>query len=270
MSTGTWNKINWTDEMISFLQKNWSKKTNRELAQALGLKLHTVRMKLYELGMKRMELEYWTDEQTTFLKGNYKNIGDMELAEIFNEKWHKNKGWTFKHIEKKRKYLKLKRTEKQIFKIILRNIDQGRMDNCRWAHCKIRKMLPVGSIIIRTIDGYKVKLVRVKGGFKKLAHINYEKFYGPIPEGLLVTMKDGDPLNCEPENLLLRTREEQAERLHESDRTIAFYLSTTKTKSIKGTARKNEVLFNELLKHPEIIELKRAEIRIRRAIKNVT
>ncbi|MDQ7818723.1 MAG: HNH endonuclease signature motif containing protein [Melioribacteraceae bacterium] len=255
--------------MISFLRKNWCKKTNRELAQALGLKLHTVRMKLYELGLKRMELEYWTDEQVNFLKENYKVIGDVEMAEIFNKKWHKNKGWTFKHIEKKRNQLDFHRTERQIFKIVLRNIDQGRMDNCNWAHSKLRKQLRIGTVIVRTLNGYKVKLVRVKGGFKKLAHINYEKVYGPIPEGMLVTMKDGDPLNCEPENLLLITRKEQAERIHESDRTIAFYLSTTKTKSVKGAARKNEVLFNELLKHPEILEFKRSEIKLRRAIRNV-
>lgn len=96
-----YNKINWTLKMISFLKDNYESQSNAQLADSLGLKITTLRTKLYELGYKRMDLEYWTAEQVTFLKNNYKKIGDLELSEIFNAKWKKQKGWTKKtHGEK--------------------------------------------------------------------------------------------------------------------------------------------------------------------------
>ena len=107
--------------------------TNKELANALGLNLTKTRGFLYEMDLKRMELEYWTEEQIKYLLDNYKEIGDVELAEIFNSKWKKNKGWTKKHIEKKRRYLKLKRTQDERHQIYLRNKILG-----RWKMCPVK------------------------------------------------------------------------------------------------------------------------------------
>jgi hypothetical protein len=126
----SWNKIQWTNDQLKFLKKNFYKLTNRKLADALGLKLTSVRTKCYELGLKRMELEYWTKEQVRFLRQNYKKIGDLELAEIFNQKWHKDKGWSKKHIEKKRRYLGLKRTEEEKNLIPIRTVRAGRFALC--------------------------------------------------------------------------------------------------------------------------------------------
>jgi hypothetical protein len=89
-----WNEIIWTPAMVRFLKKNYKKMTNQELSDNLGLKITSTRMKLYELGMFRMRLNYWTDEQVKFLKDNYKNIGDLELSEMFNEKFKRKKKWT--------------------------------------------------------------------------------------------------------------------------------------------------------------------------------
>jgi hypothetical protein len=113
----TWNKINWTEEMISFLKNNYTSMTNKKLADSLGLRLTTTRTKLYELGYKRMDLEYWTNKQIQFLKDRYQTIGDVILAEMFNKKFPKKKLWTKKHIEKKRKYLSLIRTPEEIYAI---------------------------------------------------------------------------------------------------------------------------------------------------------
>ena len=121
----TWNKIDWTDKRLKFLKENFNTMTNQQLADSLGLKITSVRHKCYELGLYKMTLEYWTDEQVDFLLKNYKEKGDTELAEIFNKKWYKDKGWTKKHIEKKRRYLKLKRTPEEIARIHLGHIKKG-------------------------------------------------------------------------------------------------------------------------------------------------
>lgn len=119
-------KTQWTPEQIDYLQKNALTKTNRELCNELGYTEHVVRDKCYELGLKKMEMEYWTDEQVQFLIDNYKTIGDVELAEIFQEKFPKVKKWTKSHFSKKRKYLKLNRTKEDIKAIYRRNFETGR------------------------------------------------------------------------------------------------------------------------------------------------
>jgi hypothetical protein len=117
--------IEWTSERIAFLKDNFEKMSNREMAKALGYYIQAVRDQLYSMGLYRMTLEYWTEEQINFLKRNYKKIGDKELAILFNLQWEKEKRWTFKHIEKKRLYLKLKRTPAQLRKIKIRNAKRG-------------------------------------------------------------------------------------------------------------------------------------------------
>ena len=91
-----------------------------------------------------MELQYWTAAQTRFLRDNYKAFGDTELAEIFEIKWFKAKGWTKKHIEKKRRYLKLKRTTEEKRQIKIRNTKMGRFKICNEKMWKKRGVTPVG------------------------------------------------------------------------------------------------------------------------------
>lgn len=108
-----------------FILDNFCLKTNKQIAEELGIKIQALRPIAYKLGLYRINLEYWTDEQILFLKGNFETIGDTELAQIFQEKFPKAKVWTKKHIDKKRKHLNLHRTPKQIALINQRNIDAG-------------------------------------------------------------------------------------------------------------------------------------------------
>ena len=65
-----WNAIEWTPQMLGFLNDNFNTKTNKLLAEELGLKVTAVRHKCYELGLYKMRLEYWNAEQIQFLKDN--------------------------------------------------------------------------------------------------------------------------------------------------------------------------------------------------------
>lgn len=99
--------------------------TNQEIADALRLKKTVVRMKAYELGLQRMQLEYWTPVMVKYLKDNYKSKGDVEIMNYFKKHYPKSKGWKRNAIHKKRKYLKLHRTEKQLANIIRKNCAKG-------------------------------------------------------------------------------------------------------------------------------------------------
>lgn len=206
-----WNKIDWTPERIYFLQKNFYQLTNKQLADQLGLKLTSVRTKCYELGLRRMDLEYWTDEQIEFLKDKYKEIGDSELAELFNCFWEKKKGWTKKHIEKKRRYLNLKRTTEENQKIKVRNHEAG-----RWAMCSTKRWDKTGRSEIGEIKVWKsptgipLVVIKTENGFEHYAPWFYKKHIGDIPNGYVVRTKDGNPLNITVENLQLISRAEHA------------------------------------------------------------
>lgn len=208
MSKVAWNRIKWTDENIEFIKSNFHSKSNKELAEHLGYKLNSVRKKCYELGLYKMTLEYWTDEQIQFLKENYKKFGDSDLAKIFNEKWFKQKGWTKKHIEKKRKYLKLKRSDKQLLQIHKNLVKSG------WGKlCNKRRWETTGSNKLGTIVLWnQKKYIKTSSGYVPLWVFNYKVFIGQIPKGMMVIHKDRNKLNCNPENLFLLSREDNARR----------------------------------------------------------
>lgn len=119
------NSITWTKKMLQYLEDNWQHKTNAELAAHLGLKRTSTRMKLYEMGLKKMELESWNEEAISFIRENYKTMGDVELAEIFNKKFPRKKLWKKFHIAKKRGYLNLQRTRKEYEALRSKNSSVG-------------------------------------------------------------------------------------------------------------------------------------------------
>ncbi|MCX8533064.1 HNH endonuclease [Chryseobacterium luquanense] len=188
------------------MKDNFLLKTNQKLADDLGLKITATRMKLYELGLFRMNLEYWTKEQVDFLSKSYKIYGDKELAEIFNQKWRKEKGWTLKHIEKKRMYLKLKRTPEELHKIKERAKSKGVYAEALKKTWKARGENPLGTIVVWDGD----KFIKTAKGYVHLRVFNYKVFIGNIQKGNLINHKDKNNLNCSPENLICCTRAEHA------------------------------------------------------------
>jgi hypothetical protein len=120
-----WNATTWTPGMIRFVKRNWRKKTNKELATHLGLRLTVTRNKLRELGLKRMELEYWNSSMIVFLKASYQTLGDVEIMNFFKRNYPKQKGWKRNAISKKRKQIGLMRTIAQVKEIAKRNSRKG-------------------------------------------------------------------------------------------------------------------------------------------------
>lgn len=264
---GNWKKPHplkkvWSKTEIKFLKQNWSAMNNKEIAKALGIGLTLVRMKCYELGLKRMELEYWTEEQVKFLRDNYKKIGDKELAIIFNSKWKKQKKWTHKHIEKKRRYLKLNRTKKQIKAIHQRNVDRGAFLLCpvkRWLTTGVAKE---GEIRMwREQSGRYTPRIKINGKFVHWNRWKWEKHYGPIPKGMNVVFKDNNPQNRTLRNLILITDAEVSRRNSKissqglSDNYIAGILS-----------HNNKELRAEIKNNKPLIELKRKQLLLNRTI----
>lgn len=68
----------------------------------------------------------WTKDMDDYLKEKFGQIGDTKLAELFEVKFPKPYPWTKKHIEKRRSYLKLKRTKEQEHYLRCLNNKDGR------------------------------------------------------------------------------------------------------------------------------------------------
>ncbi len=257
------NKRIWEDWEIDFIKSNFNTLTNRQMAEHLGVKPHSFRMQCYALGLKRMEMEYWTTSQINFLIAKYKTTGDKELARIFNAKWKKEKGWSFKHIEKKRKYLKIKRTRAEIKAIHRRNVAQGCFAMCPVNAWKKRGIMPEGTIRYwkTNYSERRFPVIKVNGKFIHWARYMWEKANGDIPNGLNVAFKDQDPYNLKLSNLILITDAENAKRNSEkssrglSDNYVAGMLSHGKPE-----------LRQLFIQRPALIELKRNQLILNRTI----
>lgn len=122
---GKYGKIIFSDEETQFIKDNFQAMTNDAISATLGLKKTRVRTLAYEMGLKRMVLEYWPDEAVNYLKANYHKIGDRELCRHFTASFPKQKGWTSRHIQKKMSQLGLKRNKLHWYCIKERNRDNG-------------------------------------------------------------------------------------------------------------------------------------------------
>lgn len=240
-----------------FIRMNFHRMTNKQLAKALGKTLTVVRTYCYKMGLKRMKLEYWTDEQVQFLKENYTKMGDVEMAELFDQVYNKEKGWTKKHIEKKRRYLKLKRSKSVLKAIHQRNVYAGRYSINHWKRWA-DKITPVGEIRVwQSKEDRPYLVIKTAEGFVHYPRWLWTQHHGEPPEGMLVRVI-GSTTNKEMTvaDLELLTREENASRTtHDlSNRYVAGILTHN------NPDLRKEILDN----YPEIIEIKRQSILLNR------
>lgn len=264
LKRGLYGKIIWTAEALDFMNANYSKFTNPELAEILGEKLTSVRTRLYELGLKKQELEYWTSEMVEYLKENFRFKGDTEIAEDFGNMWIKEKGWSKKHIEKKRRYLNLKRTAEDKKFIFSRNLMLG-----RWSECAIKRWETTGQEPIGTIKYWKrsyggdFPVIKTDEGFVHWGRYAWIQHYGSIEKGMNVVFSDGNNRNLSLNNLELVSDGELSRRNSEkasqglSDAYVAGIMT-----------HKNPELRKVLIMHPGIIELGRNRLKLNRTIKN--
>lgn len=67
----------------------------------------------------------------------------------------------------------------------------------------------IGSIV-RTTDGYMARKIGEPDVWEYVHRATWEKYHGPVPDGMMVSFKDGDKTNCGIDNLMLISRAENA------------------------------------------------------------
>lgn len=228
-----------------------------KLAAELGLKTHTLRMKAGEMGIRYCEMEYWTDEQVEFLEFVYPFLGDSEIAAYLQQHSPKKKPWTKKHIEKKRRYLNIKRTKVQLNAIRKRNIMRGDFAECPVKAWEKRGACPVGTVKVWKQHG-ETAYVKTKNGYVMRNPWLWEQHYGPVPKGMVVYCPDDAPVVCDISDLSLKTRAEILEITRYKDSSIL-----KRQLKVADPEMQQEYIEN----HPEVIELARATLKLNGALR---
>lgn len=194
----------------------------------------------------RLQYRRWTASEIAYLKKNFRKMGDKEIAErLTAEVTTDGKVYKLKQVEKKRNYLGLHRTPDELKDIKARNTAAGSWRINHWKRWVDQQ--PIGTIVTwYNTPSRQTVYIKTATGYRKLAHFNWEEALGKIPKGMIIRHKDGNPLNCLLENLECVTRAEHGKRNALTDGRMAWELAAI-----------NPELKRELLKHPELLNLKR-------------
>lgn len=175
----------WTEEEIQILKDWYPDTSTSELAILLNATKRAVYHKAGLLGLRKTE---------AYLNAH----GGRLMGQTGKENRFKKGHVPFNKNKKVTEYM----DEAQIQRMLKTSYQKG--------HVPHNAKEGVGIISQRTDKGGKPFLV-IKlgmGEWEYLSVHNYKKHIGPVPKGYCVCFKDGNTLNCEPENLMLLTRKE--------------------------------------------------------------
>lgn len=240
-------KMLFTKDEKDFLKANYKNFTTERLMLHINanrdkkFKSTRFRQAMYELGLTKVNMTRWKPEWVAYLIENYQTMGDTKLAKSLNKKFRLK--LTKKNVNKKRRcLLGLNRTPEQVAAIIESNRNKGCMNTVKKSW-ETRGVAQIGETRIRKVYGRYTEFIKTKDGFVHNARFQYEKHFGPVPEGCKVYHKDCDRLNNAPENLIVKlagklTKAEN--RLHKINND-AYAKSLDKDYSFKREPFKSEM-----------------------------
>lgn len=229
----------WTNKEITLLKRLFANTLTKDIAERLGCSESKINHKAYSLGLKKSE---------EFKKKIAREMGLRMCNHPAMTKNRFRKGVLLPHQFMAPKGYHIPGSEKNWF-------PKGHLP---------ANTLHDGAIVIRTYSsGKEQKWIRIsKAKWQELQRYKWEKKYGKIPKGMILRSKNGDSLDCRLSNWELINRAKNCELNSGTVNLRDGFLAGI-------MAHKNPELKEEMLKHPEILELKRTEIKLRRAIKNV-
>lgn len=249
-----------------------------QLAKQLGIEYSKLKSLTSRMGLAKAENfrvkkidSIWNEETEKFLIKHYPDKPNTKLAKQLNT--------TVRSILARANVLGLKKSQ--------RYLDEKRPGKFKKGHATWNKGKSVytggekgwfkqgsqpkntlydGAITVRRDSkGHRYKWIRIaKGKWEMLHRHLWEKEKGSVPDGCILVFKDGDPMNCKIDNFELINRRDLMKRNSGSvnlpDRMVAQCLATQSRKT-------DYELKDELLKYPELLELKRQSIILERAMK---
>ena len=191
----------WTQQQTEFLIDNYDHFSLESIARDLRMDIKRVKTKVYSLGLIKSSVTCYSAEDVRILIDNYKTKGNIELGKMIDR--------SFDSVKTKLQDLGLKRTPEQVRQIHQRGKGvetRFKKDNIPINH------KPVNTISIRVDSRVSraTKWIKVAEPNKwdLLSRVNYRKAH---PDEIIntedyVSFSDRDPLNCEPDNLVIISR----------------------------------------------------------------
>lgn len=230
-------------EVHDFVKEHCTKLRDKELAracnEALGTDFTAQRMKSFRAnhkycnGKKQWSKEEYWKYQTRYPQGMYEyirnnswGVSSKEMAERCNEKFGTN--WTPTGMKQFRQRHGIKsgvtgwyqkghppgtkgKTLEEICKYDPEKLARVRSGQFKKNHIP-HNHVPVGTVTV--VQGDKLIKVRETGEqwerWRYLSRVVWEEHNGPIPEGMCISFKDGDNMNCDISNLMMITKSESA------------------------------------------------------------
>lgn len=262
-------KDGWSEADKQYLRDHIETLTNEELARALNRSVSSIQtMASKELGLKRSSAAYslrlketwkrregkWSEAEKQYLVDNWQTRTRSEMATALGRTPSAVKSMGEKEMG-------LKKTPEAIRAINKRSTSRSRYK---------KGQLPYNTIygddqtirVRKNKNGPAYKWIRL--GFKewKQYHIYlWEQANGPVPDDRMVVFANGDQLDCRVENLEIITKRENWLRNSASTNLPDGYVANT-------IAWRDKELKAEVLKYPDLIELKRNQIQLNRTIKH--
>ena len=172
-----------------------------------------------------------TDEQKSYVRQHYNEMTDKDIGERLGVEWEKVRNYRFKHnIKKSKEYIsKLQKSNPYLFKEGHIPFNKGKNIKEFYPKESLERMartqfkkgdIPydkreIGSIFVRS-DG--VPYIKYRDGFDNkntmpYARYVWEKEHGKIPNQHCIIHKDGNPQNCDIDNLELKSKAEMLDKV---------------------------------------------------------
>jgi len=187
MGTKRTRKI-WSEEEIEYMKEHYPHIQSAKVAEALGRNLRSV----YAYA-KIMQIK----KTAEFMKSP--EAGGFQKGKTYGYEYRFQKGYSPPNKGKKQtEYMSPEGIEKTLATRFKKG--QTPINTMKDGDITFRKRKK------RNTQGFFYRLA--KGKWIPLAQKIWMDNFGPIPKGGVIRLKDGNPLNCEPENLELITQRE--------------------------------------------------------------
>lgn len=223
--------------------------SNLEIANRLNVPEKKIQAYCWNYKLREKCFEYYTQKEVDFLCEHYTTMSYAEMAKVL--------GRTVNSVHAKIKLLGLKRTKKQSKAIMNRATSATRFKPGNLPQTTKYD----GAISERTdSSGITYKHIRISKANWQMLHVyNWEKKHGSVQKGMILRCLDGDQLNCDPDNWELVDRAEHLEKNSGRKTLEDRYI-------ISKIAHRQPELKEQIANFPELIEMKRQQIKLRRTI----
>lgn len=231
----------WTQPEVEYLKSHFSNEPTGPIAEHLGRTLTTVYQKANALGLKKSP-EYLSTPLSGRLSKDHQK-GGVTRFKKGQAAW--NKG--------------------------MKGLDLGGQAGFFPKGHEPHNTKKDGDVSIRKDNrGVAYRFVRIaKGVWKHEQLVRYEKANGPLLKGVMLRCKDGNQLNTDPSNWFPVTRKEHARLNHNQEKAYLngpFYNLSDNYVATMAT-KKEPHLKEELKKHPELLDMVRTNMKLKREIK---